>query len=56
MRGISDSATVTLNVNGAQAKQMTADIEGVNRALDNIELATPRELYKTLRTLNRQRP
>lgn len=99
MSGIRDTATVTLNVNGAQAKQMMADIEakikqteatieslkksmadpkdiekakkqlktyqkqldemrsateGVNRALENIELATPRELEKALRTLNRQ--
>lgn len=99
MSGIHDTATVTLNVNGAQAKQMMADIEakikqteatieslkksmadpkdiekskkqlktyqkqldemrsateGVNRALENIELATPRELEKALRTLNRQ--
>lgn len=99
MSGIKDTATVTLNVNGAQAKQMMADIEakikqteatidnlkksmadpkdiekakkqlitykkqldemesateGVNRALENLELATPRELEKALRTLNRQ--
>ncbi len=99
MSGIRDTATVTLNVNGAQAKQMMADIEakikqtvdtidnlkksmadpkdiekakkqlktyqkqldemrsateGVNRALENIELATPRELEKALRTLNKQ--
>lgn len=99
MSGIKDTATVTLNVNGAQAKQMMADIEaqikkteanidhlqktmadpkdvekakkqlktykkqleemrsateGVHRALENIELATPRELEKALRTLNRQ--
>ncbi|MEE0978964.1 MAG: phage tail tape measure protein, partial [Muribaculaceae bacterium] len=99
MNGIRDTATVTLNVNGAQAKQMMADIEakikqteetidnlkksmadpkdvekakkqlkdyrkqlgemqsateGVNRALENIELATPRELEKALRTLNKQ--
>lgn len=97
--GITDTATVTLNVNGAQAKQMMADIEakikqtektndnlkksmadpndiekakkqlkthqkqldemksateGVDRALSNIDLATPRQLEKALRTLNRQ--
>ena len=27
MNGIKDTATVTLNVNGAQAKQMMSDIE-----------------------------
>ncbi|MCM1140097.1 MAG: phage tail tape measure protein [Muribaculum sp.] len=99
MSGIRDTATVTLNVNGAQAKQMMADIEakikqteatidnlkksmadpkdiekakkelktyqkqleemrsateGVDRALSNIDLATPRQLEKALRTLNRQ--
>lgn len=99
MPGISDTATVTLNVNGAQAKQMLAELqakiqqteatidsmqkamanpkdiekakkqlkdykkqlsemesatEGVNRALGNLEGATPRELERSLRTLNRQ--
>jgi len=99
MSGIRDTATVTLNVNGVQAKQMMADIEakikqteatienlkksmadpkdvekakkqlktyqkqldemrsateGVDRALSNIDLATPRQLEKALRTLNRQ--
>lgn len=99
MSGIRDTATVTLNVNGAQAKQMMADLEakikqtettidnlkksmadpkdiekarkqlrtyqkqldemrsateGVDRALSNIDLATPRQLEKALRTLNRQ--
>lgn len=99
MSGIRDTATVTLNINGVQAKQMMADIEakikqteatidnlkksmrdpkdiekarnqlkaykkqldemksateGVNRALENLDLATPRQLEKALRTLNRQ--
>lgn len=99
MSNISDTATVTLNVNGSQAKQMMSDLEskikqteatiaqlkqsmadpkdiekakkqlktyqkqldemksateGVDRALSNINLATPRQLEKALRTLNRQ--
>ena len=99
MSGIKDTATVTLNVNGAQAKQMMADLEakikkaeanltnlqnsmadpkavekarkqlktyqkqldemksateGVTKALDNLDKATPRDLEKALRTLNRQ--
>ncbi|MCM1140649.1 MAG: phage tail tape measure protein [Muribaculum sp.] len=99
MSGIRDTATVTLNVNGAQAKQIMADIEakitqtkatidnlkksmadpkdiekakkqlrsyekqldemrsateGVDRALSNINLATPRQLNKALATLNKQ--
>lgn len=99
MSGIKDTATVTLNVNGAQAKQMMSELEakiratedqikslkanmadpkdvekarrqlnvyqkqldeiksateGVNKALGNLETATPRELEKALRTLNRQ--
>ena len=99
MNGIKDTATVTLNVNGAQAKQMMSDIEakikqtearitslkanmadpkdvekarkqlktyqkqleemksateGVNKALGNLDTATPRELEKALRTLNKQ--
>lgn len=99
MSGIKDTATVTLNVNGAQAKQMMSDIEakikqtearittlkanmadpkdiekarkqlktyqkqldemksateGVNKALGNLDTATPRELEKALRTLNKQ--
>ena len=99
MSGIKDTATVTLNVNGAQAKKMMTELEskikdtekaisdmnaagadpksiekqrkqlsvyrkqldelkssteGVNRALTNLDKATPRELEKALRTLNRQ--
>lgn len=99
MSGISDKATVTLNVNGAQAKQMMADLEkkvksteqaivklkkanadpkdiekqrkllktykkqldemrsateGVNRAFKSLDTATPRQLEKTLKTLNKQ--
>lgn len=99
MSGIKDTATVTLNVNGAQAKQMMSDLEakikqtearisslkanmadpkdvekarkqlktyqkqleemksateGVNKALGNLNTATPRELEKALRTLNKQ--
>lgn len=99
MNGIKDTATVTLNVNGAQAKQMMSDIEakikqtearitslkanmadpkdvekarkqlktyqkqleemksateGVNKALGNLDTATPRQLEKALRTLNKQ--
>lgn len=99
MSGIKDTATVTLNVNGAQAKQMMSDIEakiqqteariaslkanmadpkdiekarkqlktyqkqldemksateGVDKALGNLDTATPRQLEKALRTLNRQ--
>lgn len=99
MSGIKDTATVTLNVNGAQAKQMMSDLEakikqtearisslkanmadpkdvekarkqlktyqkqleemksateGVNKALGNLDTATPRELEKALRTLNKQ--
>lgn len=99
MSGIKDTATVTLNVNGVQAKQMMSDIEakikqtearitslkanmadpkdiekakkqlktyqkqldemksateGVNKALGNLNTATPRELEKALRTLNKQ--
>lgn len=99
MSGIRDTATVTLNINGAQAKQMMSDIEqkvsdtkkkisdlkaamadpkdiekarkelksyekqldevrsatqGVESALGNIDSATPRQLEKALRTLNRQ--
>lgn len=99
MSGIRDTATVTLNVNGAQAKQMMSDLEakinstkatiqslkanmadpkdidkarkqlrtyekqldeitsateGVNRALSNLDTASPRQLEKALRTLNRQ--
>lgn len=99
MSGIKDTATVTLNVNGAQAKQMMTDLEskikdtedtitslkakmadpkdiekakkqlqtyqkqlaeiksateGVNHALGNLDTATPRELEKALRTLNKQ--
>ena len=95
MNGIKDTATVTLNVNGAQAKQMMSDIEakikqtearitslkanmadpkdvekarkqlktyqkqleemksateGVNKALGNLDTATPRELEKALRS------
>lgn len=99
MSGIKDTATVTLNVNGTQAKQMMSDLEakikqtetriaslkanmadpkdiekartqlrkyqkqldemksateGVNKALGNLDSATPRQLEKALRTLNRQ--
>lgn len=99
MSGIRDTATVTLNVNGAQAKQMMSDLEqkvsdtkkkisdlkaamadpkdiekarkelksyekqldevrsatqGVESALGNLDSATPRQLEKALRTLNRQ--
>jgi len=99
MSGIEDTATVTLNVNGVQAKQMMADLkakikqtettienlkrsmadpkdiekakrqlkayrkqldemksatEGVDRALSNMDFATPRQLEKALRTLNKQ--
>lgn len=99
MSGIKDTATVTLNVNGAQAKQMMSDLEakikqtearidsmkaamadpkdiekakkqlttyrkqldemksaaeGVNKALGNLDSATPRQLEKALRTLNKQ--
>lgn len=99
MSGINDTATVTLNVNGAQAKQMMSELEkkisdtkdkisdlkakmadpkeiqkarkelksyekqldemksateGVNKALENLDSATPRQLEKALRTLNRQ--
>lgn len=99
MSGIKDTATVTLNVNGAQAKQMMSELEakikqteakitslkanmadpkdvekarkqlrtyqkqleemksateGVNKALGNLDTATPRELEKALRTLNKQ--
>lgn len=99
MSGIKDTATVTLNVNGAQAKQMMSDLEakikqteakitslkanmadpkdiekarkqlrtyqkqldemqsateGVNKALGNLDTASPRQLEKALRTLNRQ--
>ena len=32
MNGIKDTATVTLNVNGAQAKQMMSDIEAKIKA------------------------
>ena len=98
MSGISDSATVTLNINGAQAKRMMADLEkqiksteesikrmkaagadpkkvlkaqnelksyrrqldemrsateGVTRAMEALDKATPRQLEKSLRTLNR---
>lgn len=96
---IKDTATVTLNVNGSQAKQMMSDLEakikqteaqitslkanmadpkdvekarrqlktyqkqldemksateGVNKALGNLDTATPRQLEKALRTLNKQ--
>lgn len=99
MSGIKDTATVTLNVNGAQAKQMMTDLEtkiksteaainrlkssgadpksvqkaqkqlqtyrkqldemrsateGVAKAMSNLDRATPRQLEKALRTLNRQ--
>lgn len=99
MSGIKDTATVTLRVNGVQAKQMMADIEtkiknteatiekmkksmadpkdiekarkqlktyqkqldemrsateGVGRAFRSLDTATPRQLEKALRTLNRQ--
>lgn len=99
MSGIKDTATVTLNVNGAQAKQMMSELEakikqtedkitslkanmadpkdvekarkqlrtyqkqldemksateGVDKALGNLDVATPRQLEKALRTLNRQ--
>ncbi|MDE5988974.1 MAG: phage tail tape measure protein [Duncaniella sp.] len=99
MSGIKDTATVTLNVNGSQAKQMMSDLEakikqtearisslkanmadpkdiekarkqlktyqkqleemksateGVKKALGNLDTATPRELEKALRTLNKQ--
>lgn len=99
MSGIKDTATVTLNVNGAQAKQMMSELEqkisdtkkkisdlkanmadpkeiqkarkelksyekqlddiksateGVENALNNLDSATPRQLEKALRTLNRQ--
>lgn len=99
MSGISDKATVTLQVNGSQAKQMMADIEkkvksteqaivklkkanadpkdiekqrkllknykkqleemrsateGVSRAFKSLDTATPRQLEKTLKTLNKQ--
>lgn len=99
MSGIRDTATVTLNVNGAQAKQMMSELEqkisdtnkkisdlkakmadpkeiekarkelksyqkqldeiksateGVNSALSNLDSATPRQLEKALKTLNRQ--
>lgn len=99
MSGIKDTATVTLNVNGTQAKQMMSDLEakikqtearisslkanmadpkdiekarkqletyqkqleemksateGVKKALGNLDTATPRELEKALRTLNKQ--
>lgn len=99
MPGISETATVTLTVNGAQAKQMMSELEtkikdteqhikslkaqmadpkdiekakkqlknyqqqlenmkssteGVNRALGHLDTATPRQLEKALRTLNRQ--
>ena len=99
MSGIRDTATVTLNVNGAQAKQMMSDLEakikqteatiasmkanmadpkdiekarkqlrtyqkqleemksateGVNKALGNLDTASPRQFEKALHTLNRQ--
>lgn len=99
MSGIRDTATVTLNVNGVQAKQMMSELEqkvsdtkkkisdlkasmsdpkeiekarkelksyekqldevrsatqGVETALSNLDSATPRQLEKALRTLNRQ--
>ena len=99
MSGIRDTATVTLNVNGKQAKQMMSDLEtkiksteaaitklkasgtdpkavqkaqkqlqsyqkqldemrsateGVSKAMSNLDRATPRQLEKALRTLNRQ--
>lgn len=99
MSGISDTATVTLNVNGAQAKKVIEDFkqqiddttakidkmkasgadpkaiekvkkqlntlkrhlaeaqsatEGVQDALQNLDSVSPRQLEKTLRTLNRQ--
>lgn len=97
--GISDTATVTLNVNGAQAKKVIQDLtdqidqtkekirqmkdagadpkaiekvkkqlrdlqkqlteaqsatEGVRDVFDNLDKATPRQLEKALRTLNKQ--
>lgn len=99
MSGIRDTATVTLNVNGAQAKQMMSELEqkisdtnkkisdlkakmadpkeiekarkelksyekqlnevrsateGVESALSSLDSATPRQLEKALKTLNRQ--
>lgn len=99
MSGITDTATVTLNVNGTQAKQMMADIKakiketentidslkqsmadpktiekanrqlkkyrkqldemdsavnGVKRTFETLDEASPRQLEKTLRTLNKQ--
>lgn len=99
MSGIKDTATVTLNVNGAQAKQMMSELEsqikktetkitslkanmadpkdvekarkqlqnykkqleemksateGVNKALGNLDVASPRQLEKALKTLNKQ--
>lgn len=99
MSEINDTATVTLNVNGAQAKRMMSELEtkieqtnakisslkanmadpkdiekarkdlktyqtqldemksaaaGVTKALDNLDAATPRQIERALRTLNRQ--
>lgn len=99
MSELNAKATITLNINGAQAKQMMDDLEnkikstkkeiadlkaagadpkliekarnnlksyqkqldeiqsaavGVGKALENLDTATPRQLEKSLKTLNRQ--
>ena len=37
-----------------QLNELQSATEGVNRALDNLDKATPRELERSLRTLNKQ--
>ena len=57
MSGIRDTATVTLNVNGAQAKQMMADIEAkikqTEATVDSLKksMADPKDIEKAKKQL-----
>ena len=57
MNGIKDTATVTLNVNGAQAKQMMSDIEAkikADRGSNNFlkaNMADPKDVEKARKQL-----
>ena len=58
MSGINDSATITLNVNGAQAKQMMTDLEAkikaTKSAIDSMKanMADPKDIEKARKQLN----
>ncbi len=57
MNGIKDTATVTLNVNGAQAKQMMSDIEAKIKQTEaritslKANMADPKDVEKARKQL-----